>query len=122
MSASRLGLAEGLKLEPEGGTNVRPREAVEQHENTCPGAALEGEYASGGGPDRCAEELGAAAEGDAGVEAWQHECTCCQAHSNTGSFRPQWKIDLCNVYATRSDDWTVVCHVPFLSKAQELLI
>src|SRR6267142_5302919 len=90
--------------------NMCLSEAVEQHKNTCLGTALEGEYASGGGPDRCAEELGAAAEGDAGVEAWQHECTCCQAHSNTGSFRPQWKIDLCNVYATRSDDWTVVCH------------
>jgi len=122
MSASRLGLAEGLKPEPEGGTNTRPREAAEQHENTCPGTALEGEYASGGGPDRCTEEPGAAAEGDMGVEAQQHKCTRCQAHGNTRSFRPQWKIDLRNVYTTRSDDRTVVCRVPFLGKAREPLI
>jgi len=70
MSASRLGLAEGPEPEPEGGTNVRLSKAAEQCENTCPGAALKGEYASGGGPDGCTEELGAAVEGDMGVEAW----------------------------------------------------
>jgi len=55
--------------------NMCLSEAVEQHKNTCLGTALEGEYASGGGPDRCAEELGTVAEGDAGGEAWQCECT-----------------------------------------------
>jgi len=39
---------------------------VEQCENACPGAALEGEYASRGGPDRCIEEPGATVEGDTG--------------------------------------------------------
>src|SRR6267142_6475506 len=86
MSASRLGSAEGP--EPEGGANALPSEAAERRENTCLGAALEGEYASGGGPDGCAEEPGAAAEGDAGGEARRRECTRCRAHGNTGSFRP----------------------------------
>ena len=117
MSASRLGSAEGLKPEPEGGANVHLSEVVKQHENMCPGAALKGEYASEGGPDGCAEEPGTTAEGDMGVKVWRCKCTHCQVHSNTESFRPQWKIDLCNVYATHSDDRTVVCHVPFLGKA-----
>jgi len=120
MSASRLGLAEGPELE--GGANARLSEAVEQHENACPGAMLEGEYASGGGPDRCAEEPGTTAEGDVGMEAWRRKCTCCRVHSNIGSFHPQWRINLCDVYATHSDDRTIVCQVPFLGKAQEPLI
>jgi len=77
MSASRLGSAEGP--EPEGGANVCPSEVAEQHENVCLGAALEGEYASGGGPDGCAEEPGVAAEGDAGGEARRRKCTRCRA-------------------------------------------
>jgi len=49
MSASRLGSAEGLELEPEGGTNMCPSEVAEQHKNVCPCTALKGEYASEGG-------------------------------------------------------------------------
>jgi len=70
MSASRLGLVEGPEPEPEGGTNMHLSEAAEQCENTCLGAVLEGEYASGGGPDGCTEEPGATVEGDMGMEAW----------------------------------------------------
>ena len=77
MSASRLGSAEGP--EAEGGANVRLSEAAEQRENACPGAALEGGYASGRGPDGCAEEPGVAAEGDAGGEARRRKCTRCRA-------------------------------------------
>jgi len=40
MSASRLGSVEGLKLELEGGANMRPSEVVEQHENACLGTVL----------------------------------------------------------------------------------
>jgi len=35
MSASRLGLAEGLEPEPEGGTNVRLSEVAENCKTTC---------------------------------------------------------------------------------------
>jgi hypothetical protein len=55
----------------EGGGNARLSRAAERRENTWLGAALEGGYASGGGPDGCAslnnctEEPRATAEGDA---------------------------------------------------------
>src|SRR6266850_8092976 len=100
MSASRLGSAEGPEPEPEGGANARPSEVAEQRENTCLGTALEGEYASGGGPDGCAEEPGAAAGGDAGREARRRECTRCRAHGNTGSFRPLNGKSTCAILST----------------------